>query len=123
MLYQRIRLTFHVIGSFLKYLALIYILPLAAALYYGENWQIFLYALLLTLAIGLFLEFGLKTTKEIERADGFTIVSFTWLLVPLLGAVPYIFWGWNFLDAFFESMSGFTTTGATILVKVALLYL
>jgi len=118
MVYQRIRLTFHTLGSFLKYLALIYILPLLAALYYGENWRVFLYSLLITLAIGLFLEFRFKTTKEIERADGFTIVSLTWLLVPLLGATPYIFWGWSFLDAFFESMSGFTTTGATILQQV-----
>ena len=122
MVHQRVRLTLHIIGSFLKYLALIYILPLAAALYYGENWRVFLYSLLLTLAIGLFLEFGLKTTKEIERADGFTIVSFSWLLIPLLGTAPYIFLGWNFLDAFFEAMSGFTTTGATILENVEVQY-
>jgi len=118
MVHQRIRLTLHIIGSFLKYLALIHIFPLLVAVYYGEDWRIFLYSLLLTLAIGLSLEFGLKTTKEIERADGFTIASFTWLLVPLLGAVPYIFLGWNLLDAFFEAMSGFTTTGATILERV-----
>ena len=118
MFHQRVRLTLHIVGSILKYLALIYILPLAVAFYYGENWRIFLYSLLLTLVIGLFLQFGFKTTEEIGRADGFSIVSFTWLLVPLFGAVPYIFLGWNFLDAFFEAMSGFTTTGATILEKV-----
>ncbi len=118
MVRQRIRLTLHILGSFLKYLALVYIPPLLTALHYGENWQVFLYPLLLTLAIGLFLEFGFKTTRVIERADGFTIVSFTWLLVPLLGAVPYVFLGWNFLDAFFEAMSGFTTTGATVLGNV-----
>jgi len=118
MVCQRIRLTLHILGSLLKYLALIYILPLVAAFYYGENWRIFLYSLLLTLAIGLFLEFRFKTLKEIERADGFSIVSFAWLLVPLLGAAPYVFLGWNFLDAFFEAMSGFTTTGATILERV-----
>jgi len=118
MFYQRAKLTLHVIGSILKYLALVHIIPLAIALYYGENWRIFLYSLLLTLAVGLSLDFGFKTTEELERADGFTIVSFTWLLVPLLGAVPYIFLGWNFLDAFFEAMSGFTTTGATILETV-----
>ena len=118
MVYQRVRLTLHIIGSILKYLALIYIFPLAAAFYYSENWRIFLYSLLLTLAIGLSLEFGFKTTREVERADGFSIVAFTWLLVPLLGAVPYVFLGWNFLNAFFEAMSGFTTTGATILEEV-----
>ena len=115
MVYQRARLTLHILGSFLKFLALAYVIPLAAALYYGENWQIFLYSLLATLAIGLLLEFGFRTTREIERADGFAIVSFAWLLIPLFGALPYIFLGWGFLDAFFEAMSGFTTTGATIL--------
>jgi len=118
MVYQRIRLTLHVVGSFLKYVALIYLLPLALALYLGEDWHIFLYSLLVTLAIGLLLEFGFRTTKVIERADGFTIVSFAWLLVPLLGALPYMFLGWDFLNAFFEAMSGFTTTGATILERV-----
>ncbi len=115
------KLTLHVIGSILKYLALIYIFPLATAFYYSENWWIFLYSLLITLAIGLFLEFRFKTDKEIERADGFSIVAFTWLLVPLLGAIPYVFLGWGFLNAFFEAMSGFTTTGATILEKVEIL--
>jgi len=118
MVYQRIRLTLHVVGSFLKYVALIYLFPLALALYLGEDWHIFLYSLLVTLAIGLLLEFGFRTTKVIERADGFTIVSFAWLLVPLLGALPYMFLGWDFLNAFFEAMSGFTTTGATILERV-----
>jgi trk system potassium uptake protein TrkH len=111
---QRVRLTLHVIGSILKYLSLVYIAPLAVALYYGEDWHLFLYSLLLTLTVGLSLEFGFKTTQEIERADTFTIVSLTWLFVPLLGAVSYTFLGYGFLDAFFEAMSGFTGTGATI---------
>jgi trk system potassium uptake protein TrkH len=119
MVRQRVRLTLHVTGSILKYFALAYILPLCAAIYYGEaDWYIYLYALLLTLGTGLILEFGLKTTREIERADGFTIVAFTWLVITLLGSLPYAFLGLGFLDAFFESMSGFTTTGATILQVV-----
>jgi trk system potassium uptake protein TrkH len=115
MVRQRVRLTLHIIGSFLKYFALAYIVPLVTALYYGEDWRIFLYSLLITLTIGLLLEFAFRTTKVIERADGFTIVAFTWLLIPLLGTLPYVFLGLGFLDAFFETMSGFTTTGATIL--------
>ena len=118
MLRQRVSLTLHVIGSILKYLALACIIPLAVAFYYGEDWRIFLYSLLITLAVGLSLEFGFRIRREIEQADTFTIVSFVWLLVPLLGALPYAFLGWNFLDAFFEAMSGFSTTGATILGRV-----
>jgi len=115
MVFQRVRLTLHIIGSFLKYFALAYIVPLVIALYYGEDWRIFLYSLLITLTVGLLLEFGFRTTKVIERADGFTIVAFTWLLIPLLGTLPYVFLGLGFINAFFEAMSGFTTTGATIL--------
>jgi len=119
MVRQRVRLTLHITGSLLKYFALAYIVPLVTALYYGEEkWHIYLYALLLTLGIGLILEYRFKTEKEIERADGFTIAAFTWLLIPLFGMLPYIFLGLGFLDAFFETMSGFTTTGATILKVV-----
>lgn len=118
MVRQRVKLTLHVIGSFLKYFALAYIFPLCVALYYGEDWRIFLYSLLLTLTVGLSLQFGFKTTQEIERGDGFTIVAFTWLLITLFGTLPYVFLGLGFLDAFFEAMSGFTTTGASILKVV-----
>ena len=114
---QRVKLTLHIIGSFLKYFALAYIIPLITALFNGgeDNWLIYLYSLLITLSIGLILEFIFKTDRVIERADGFSIVAFTWLLIPLLGTLPYLFLGLGFIDAFFEAMSGFTTTGATIL--------
>jgi trk system potassium uptake protein TrkH len=116
MVRQRARLTLHIIGSFLKYFALAYVLPLCIAIYYGEaNWQIYPYALLITLGVGLVLEFAFKTDRVIERTDGFVIVAFTWLLISLFGTLPYVFSGLGFLDAFFEAMSGFTTTGATIL--------
>jgi trk system potassium uptake protein TrkH len=118
MVLQRVRLTLHIIGSFLKFFALAYIVPLGTALYYGEDWRIFLYSLLITLTVGLALEYSFRTTKEIDRSDGFTIVAFTWLLIPLLGTLPFIFLGLGFIDAFFETMSGFTTTGATILKVV-----
>ena len=116
MVRQRVTLTLHITGSLLKYFALAYVFPLCVALYYGEEgWRIYLYALLLTLGVALILQFGFKTTREIERADGFTIVGFAWLFISLFGTLPYVFLGLGFLDAFFEAMSGFTTTGATIL--------
>jgi trk system potassium uptake protein TrkH len=118
MVRQRVRLTLYIIGSLLKYFALAYIAPLVTAIYYGEDWRIFLYSLLVTLTVGLLLEFGFRTTRIIERPDGFTIVAFTWLLIPLISTLPYVFLGLGFLDAFFEAMSGFTTTGATILKVV-----
>jgi trk system potassium uptake protein len=119
MVLQRPRLTLHIIGSFLKYFALAYIFPLSVAIHYDEpNWHIYLYALLITLGIGLILEFAFRTAEEIGRADGFIIVAFTWLSIALLSTIPYVFLRFGFLDAFFEAMSGFTTTGATILEVV-----
>lgn len=116
MVRQRVSLTLHITGSVLKYFALAYLLPLIVAISYGEaEWHIYLYALLITLGVGLVLESGLKIERDIERADGFTIVAFVWLFLALFGTLPYLFLGLGFLDAFFESMSGFTTTGATIL--------
>jgi trk system potassium uptake protein len=117
MVLQRIRLTLYILGSFLKFFALAYIIPLVTALHYGEDWRIFLYSLLITLGVGLALERGFRTDRPIERADGFSVVAFTWLFIPLLGTLPYLFppMGLGFLDAFFEAMSGFTGTGATIL--------
>jgi len=120
MVLQRIRLTLHILGSLLKFFAIAYIVPLVAALVYGEDWHVFLYSLLITLAVGLILEFSFRTTRAIERADGFTIVAFIWLLIPLFGTLPYLFppAGLGFLDGFFEAMSGFSTTGATILESI-----
>jgi len=123
MVRQRVRLTLHILGSFLKYFALVYVVPLLVAIHYSEpnplngqpNWLIYLYSLVLTLGVGLVLELAFRTDRDIERADGFTIVALTWLVIPLFGTVPYLFLGLGFVDAFFESMSGFTTTGATIL--------
>jgi len=59
-------------------------------------------------------------TAHIQRKDGFVIVTFAWVFISLFGALPYYFSGTvnTFTDAFFESMSGFTTTGATILVDI-----
>jgi trk system potassium uptake protein len=120
MVRQRVKLTLHVLGIFLKFFALAYVIPLLTAVYYGEDWRVFLWSLLLTLAVGLLLEYGFRTARVIERADGFIIVAFTWLLIPLFGTLPYVFppVGLGVLDGLFEAMSGFTTTGATILEVV-----
>jgi trk system potassium uptake protein len=117
MVRQRLGLALHVLGTLLKFFALAYVVPLLTAVYYGENWPVFLYSLLITLAVGLLLEFGFRTDRVIERADGFTIVAFAWLLIPVFGALPYLLppISLGLLDGLFEGMSGFSTTGATIL--------
>ena len=54
-------------------------------------------------------------TLTIRRVEGLAIVAATWLVVAHLAAIPYLWAGWAFVDALFESMSGLTTTGATVL--------
>ena len=58
--------------------------------------------------------------KEIQKRDGYIIVSFGWITMALIGTLPYLFTGAipGFANAFFETMSGYTTTGASILSDI-----
>jgi len=78
----------------------------------------FLYAALITLIIGgIIMIFTLKHNKEMNKREGYVVVSFGWIIMALSGTLPYIFTGTipNFTNAFFETISGYTTTGASIL--------
>jgi trk system potassium uptake protein TrkH len=69
---------------------------------------------------GLMFLLNRKSSKNIGKREGFIIVTFTWVLISLFGALPYYISGTipSFSDAFFETISGFTTTGATILTDI-----
>lgn len=58
--------------------------------------------------------------RELKKRDGYLIVTFVWLIMSIFGTLPYLLTGTipNFTDAFFETISGFTTTGATILTDL-----
>ncbi len=70
---------------------------------------------------GLLFFINRKAKPNLGKREGYIIVSFTWVLISLFGALPYLISGTippNFTDAFFETISGFTTTGATILTDI-----
>jgi trk system potassium uptake protein TrkH len=72
----------------------------------------------ITILIGLLVMFNTKDhNKEMNKREGYIVVAFGWLVMALSGTIPYLLTGSiaNFTDAFFETMSGYTTTGATIL--------
>ena len=71
-------------------------------------------------ALGILAFISIDKKQDVKPRDGFAIVTFGWILMSLLGCLPYIFSGSipSFTDAFFESMSGFTTTGSTILSDI-----
>lgn len=115
------RLVFKLLGMLLMVLSAAMILSLGWARYYNEQEVIrpILISIFLTLLSGLILFFSNKSYdhRNISIKEGYLIVTFTWLSMSALGALPYFISGTTtcYADAFFESMSGFTTTGASIL--------
>ncbi len=92
------------------------------SLYYGEHESFsILYSGLITILTGGILWFSTrKHPKNIGRKEGYVIVAITWIIISLFGTLPFLISGTipNFTDAFFETISGFTTTGATILTDI-----
>lgn len=119
------RRVFSILSFLLLCLSGTLLLPMAVSLLYGESeaWA-FLYAFFLCGGIGLVGYLLLRTgPKEITHREGFAIVGLGWIIACLMGAVPYLLTGTpdSFLDALFESSSGFTTTGATVIQDVEIL--
>ena len=108
-----------VIGRILWTEAALLLLPALVALLYGEPALPFWGPILLLLAAGLPFRKKPRQTALYAR-DGFAVVALAWVLMSAFGALPFLISGYipNFVDAFFETVSGFTTTGATILTEV-----
>ncbi len=108
-------------GFLLIFLAVVLLFPLIFSLYYQDGvYFSFIIAILLSLLLGLGLILLIKKDEEIKHKEGLAIVTFGWLLLTAFGCIPYIYSGivQTFTDAFFETMSGFTTTGASIFSDV-----
>ncbi len=112
------------IGWLIIFLSLALLTPIPFCLYYGDrSWAAFLVSSALGLVAGGGLAWAFVSEKEIGHREGFAIVTFSWAAAAVIGAFPYYFSGAipGFADALFESMSGFTTTGSTILREVEVL--
>jgi trk system potassium uptake protein len=113
------------LGIILTAFGAIVLVPILVALIEKEQQAItpFLVAAALSLSLGLLCrrygQFG-GNFDNVKRSEGLFIVTLTWVIVAAVGAVPFLFFGLSPLDAYFESVSGFTTTGATILLDFAL---
>lgn len=111
------RMIFKVLGLILLCLAALMLLPLIAGLCYGENVLNFVITIGITALFGFILSRTKPRTTGIFAREGFVIVGLGWILMSLFGALPFVISGSipNYIDAVFETVSGFTTTGATIL--------
>ena len=130
------KLIFHTLGNLLICLAGSMLLPLGIATYFyfkqgatESDLSAFVYATIITLCVGLILRFTVKPAEpELGLREGFAIVTLGWVVVALFGSFPYLLAdvfaadGRSSLEEFsfcyFESMSGFSTTGATVLTEI-----
>jgi trk system potassium uptake protein TrkH len=109
-----------IVGILLSTLALAMTLPALADLVVGHSdWRVFASAATLTLFIGIALILSTRSsTRRINLRQAFVLTALCWLVIPTFGALPFAFSGLNmhYPDAFFEAMSGVTTTGSTVIV-------
>ncbi len=111
----------NLVGTLVTFLPPAFLVPAAVAVGYDEPPWPFLAAALATLAVGLGLARATRRGGRVGAREGYLVVALVWLLVAALGALPYIFARGQLespLDAYFESMSGFTTTGATVVADI-----
>ncbi|HAJ34560.1 MAG TPA: potassium transporter [Chloroflexi bacterium] len=96
-------------------------LALPWSFYYGEqDWPFILLSAGITAGAGFLLLRFTRLAQELRMREGFAVVSFAWLLFSIFGSLPFLLTGAipHFTDAFFETVSGFTTTGASILTDI-----
>ena len=112
------RMTTYILGLLLAFEGAFMAVPvLTAAVYHEPELLLFAVTALLCLAAGFLLSRFKPKNKRLFARDGFLIVALSWILLSLVGALPFYISGCipRFVDAVFETVSGFTTTGASIL--------
>jgi trk system potassium uptake protein TrkH len=112
----------NLVGTLVKLLSLAFALPLVIAMLYGDPLWPWLASAAVGGGFGFTLEQLTRGRDRVGIREGFLVVALTWLLAAGLGALPFLFSGDDQLsrplDAYFEAMSGFTTTGATVATDV-----
>ena len=112
---------FRIIGLLLFIEALFLLSCIPVALYYGEPLESILWSVASMAGVGtLFSFFCRKAGRDVSRKDGYIVVTVIWIVFSLFGSLPYMLSGYipDFTDAFYETMSGFTTTGSSILSNI-----
>ena len=118
---MNIRMTVYILGLLMMFEAVFMAVPSVTAVIYQEP-QLWLFAAiaLFCLICGWLMTLAKPERKNLSARDGFLIVALSWIVLSVFGALPFYISGCipHFVDALFESVSGFTTTGASILHEV-----
>jgi trk system potassium uptake protein TrkH len=99
------------------FFSLSFVIPMAISLIFDDSaLNIFIITFAIIFSLGLF---GWLVSRDagddLNQKDGFIIITFFWVVLSIAGSIPFILIGMPLIDAFFESMSGITTTGATVI--------
>ena len=110
-------------GILLMFFSLSFLIPIGISLLYEDSsLNIFIKTFLVVVIIGfLFWALSRNHKQELSSNDGFVIITLFWLVLALAGSLPFYLSGMAFMDSFFESMSGITTTGATVISNIDVL--
>ena len=111
----------NVLGALLTLLGITMVVPIFISFYLnGYDLLGFIYSALICIGIGIPVWFFTRNNKSLNNKAGFAVVTFSWVIAALAGALPFYLSGAipNFTDAFFESMSGVTTTGASVIGNI-----
>lgn len=120
---MNIKMVFSTVGRILQIESLLLLLPLAVSAIYKENAGVFAFAVtaVIALVFGGILHRVFRTENRVIYArEGFAVTAFAWLLLSAVGALPFVLCGDipSYIDAFFETVSGLTTTGASVIPDV-----
>lgn len=112
----------NVLGRLLSIFSFAYLMPIAVAIYYNDGTTAdFVAAMVISLLGGLTLYFTTRANyRELKPRDGFLLVSSVWVLMASIATIPLllVYDTMSFTDAFFETISGLTTTGATVMTNL-----
>ncbi|MDA3955864.1 TrkH family potassium uptake protein [Oceanispirochaeta sp.] len=121
---MKMKLILHVLVILLAIISLFMLIPAGIAFFYGETESLkaFLIPILVLMPIAAVIYFATRNNRDkvMSPRDGFMLVSLAWISSSAMGALPFYLSGAipNYTDAYFETMSGFTTTGASILTAI-----
>ena len=107
-------------GLLLIMFGISFVIPLLVAVFYGESLvMVFGLGMSILVLLGFLSWFLTKDDKnELSLSDGFVITVLFWIVLSVSGSIPFLLFGFGVVDSFFESMSGITTTGATVSIAV-----
>jgi trk system potassium uptake protein TrkH len=99
------------------FFSLSFVIPMAISLIFNDSaLNIFIITFAIIFSLGLFGWLASRDAEDdLSQKDGFIIITFFWVVLSIAGSIPFILIGMPLVDAFFESMSGITTTGATVI--------